>query len=287
MALADVNGDGKPDLLVANLCGDSTSTCAGTVAVLFGNGDGTFQPAASYGSGGESAYLVAVADVNGDGKPDLLVANAFASNSNTNGTVGVLLGKGDGTFQPAVAYGSGGVGAQSVAVADVNGDGKPDLLVTNQCVNSSNCAYSTVGVLLGNGDGTFQPAVAYGSGGADAPSVAVGDVNGDGKPDLLVANACAISNCTNGTVDVLLGNGDGTFQAAVTYGSGGSQASSVAMADVNHDGKPDLLVSNLCASNRSAPRQRRWNLPGDDCLLLGCVWQLFGGSGRCEWGWQA
>jgi len=123
VALADVNGDGKPDLLVANLCGDSTSTCAGTVAVLFGNGDGTFQPAASYGSGGESAYLVAVADVNGDGKPDLLVANAFASNSNTNGTVGVLLGKGDGTFQPAVAYGSGGVGAQSVAVADVNGDG--------------------------------------------------------------------------------------------------------------------------------------------------------------------
>ena len=84
-------------------------------------------------------------------------------------------------FAPAVVYGSGGDFAYSVAVADVNGDGKPDLIVANEQSNS-------VGVLLGNGDGTFQTAVTYGSGGDYPYSVAVADVNGDGKPDLLVAN---------------------------------------------------------------------------------------------------
>ena len=85
---------------------------------------------------------------------------------------------------------------------------------------------------MGNGDGTFQTVVTYGSGGSDAISVAVADVNGDGKPDLMVANECGDSKCaTSGTVGVLLGNGDGTFQTAVTYGSGGQRTASVAVAD--------------------------------------------------------
>ena len=135
-----------------------------------------------------------------------------------------------------------------MVVADVNGDGKPDLLVANQCADRG-CTNGTVGVLLGNGDGTFQTAVTYGSGGYGALSVAVADVNGDGKPDVVVANVCSNAYCeTNGTVGVLLGNGDGTFQTAVTYGSGG-YAHSVAVADVNGDGKPDLLVANGCTSN--------------------------------------
>ena len=88
--------------------------------------------------------------------------------------------------------------------------------------------------------------VTYDSGGYEAQSVAVADVNGDGKPDLVVANLCASSDCTNGgVVGVLLGNGDGTFQAAVSYGSGGQDAESVAVADVNGDGKPDLVVANV------------------------------------------
>ena len=128
----------------------------------------------------------------------------------------------------------------------MNGDGKPDLLVT-ECANSSDCADSLVGVLLGNGDGTFQAAVRYSSGGFAATSAAVGDVNGVGKPDLLVANWCADVNCTNSSLGVLLGNGDGTFQATVRYNSGGFAATSAAVGDVNGDGKPDLLVANGCA----------------------------------------
>ena len=104
-------------------------------------------------------------------------------------------------FAPAVAYSSGGYYPYSVAVADVNGDGKLDILVANSCASSSNCANGTVGVMLGNGDGTFQPAVIYGCGGT-CTSVALGDVNGDGKPDALV-------NAGSNTVGVLLGNGDG------------------------------------------------------------------------------
>jgi hypothetical protein len=152
-------------------------------------------------------------------------------------------------FAPSVAYDSGGRDASSVTVGDVNGDGKADLVVANACSPSKNCNGGTVAVLLGNGDGTFQGAVAYSSGGYDANWVAVGDVNGDGKPDLLVVNQCADNTCANGNVAVLLGNGDGTFQGAVAYGSGGDEARSVAVGDVNGDDKLDLLVANQCVDN--------------------------------------
>jgi hypothetical protein len=243
-AAGDVNGDGKPDLIVTNECASSTcETNGGSVSVLLGNGDGTFQPAVTYALGEAYAVSVAVGDVNGDGKPDLVVANNCASYNNcANGSVSVLLGNGDGTFQPAVSYASGGVDSFSVAVVDVNGDGKPDVVMANECGSSGNCASGSVSVLLGNGDGTFQPAVSYPSGGPYSLSVAVGDVNGDGKPDLVVANVSA-----SGSVSVLLGNGDGTFQPAVSYASGGSNSYSVAMGDVNSDGKPDIVVANECA----------------------------------------
>jgi FG-GAP-like repeat len=167
----------------------------------------------------------------------MLVAN--------DGGVGVLLGNGDGTFQSALAYGTGGSVVRSVAVGDVNGDGKPDLLVAHQNRYPKN---GTVGVLLGNGDGTFQPAVAYGSGGQSAHSVAVGDVNGDGKPDLVMANQSG-ANWDDRAVGVLLGNGDGTFQTAVVFGSGGHWPFSVTVGDLNADRKPDLVLANYGSSN--------------------------------------
>jgi hypothetical protein len=249
VAVADVNGDGKPDIVAANYCADSSCTTDGTVAVLLGNGDGTFQTAVTYGSGGNYATSVAVADVNGDGKPDIVVANQCNNNGNCSpvvSSVGVLLGNGDGSFQTAATYSSGGIDTVSVAVADVNGDGKPDIVVANACGTSFNCSTdSTVAVLLGNGDGTFQQPVNYDSGGFVADFVAVADVNGDGKPDLVVANHCPSETaCNNGLVGVLLGNGDGSFQTAVTYSSGDSGGYSVAVADVNGDGKPDIVVSN-------------------------------------------
>ena len=254
VAIADVNGDAKPDLVVTNWCGQSY--LSQQLDVLLGIGDGTFQPAVSYSSGGEVPESVVVADVNGDGKPDLLVANWWQSFQHTqNGSVGVLLGNGDGTFQPPVIYGSGGYGAASVAVADVNRDGKPDLVVAN-CEASPGGVCTSVGmghglaaVLLGNGDGSFQPAVTHDLSGLGAGSVVVADINHDGKPDLLVVS-CGSSSCTS-SVAVLLGNGYGTFQSVASYGSGGYGAASVAVADVNGDRKSDLLVATCANSSCS------------------------------------
>jgi len=166
-------------------------------------------------------------------------------------TVGVLLGKGDGTFQPAVTYDSGGLSAHSVVVADLNSDGRPDLMVENgQCCGVGR---GVLGVLLGNGDGTFQPVATYKSGaGGDGTSVAVADLNGDGKLDVVATDQCASLDCLNkGLVALLVGNGDGKLQAAQTYDSGGFLTNSLAVADINGDGKPDLVVANICADDSS------------------------------------
>ena len=230
VAVADLNGDGKPDIVVAN-CGSCYGPPeigqSGSVAVLLGNGDGTFQPAVAYGTGGTVPLFVAVADLNGDGKPDLVVVNRNSNN------IGVLLGNGDGTFQSAQLYASGEAPAW-VAIGDVNGDSIPDLVVAD--------GDGFLGVLLGNGDGSFQGPVFYATGGPASYGVALADVNGDGKLDALVATG----SDSKGAAGVLLGNGDGSFQPTVTYPvclSCASFSSAPVVADVNGDGWPDLVVA--------------------------------------------
>jgi hypothetical protein len=217
---ADLNGDGKLDLAVANQAADS-------VSILLGNGDGRFQSARSFSTGHLPIWVVA-GDFNGDGKMDLVVVNESCAGGPCNpGSVSVLLGNGDGTFQPHVDYPLN-LDPVALAIGDFNGDGKVDLAV----VNFGQGAGNTVSILLGNGDGTFRPHVDYVVAGSPI-AVETRDFNGDGKADLAVA---ALN-----TVSVLLGKGDGTFQARVDYPTG-SPSRSLTIGDFNGDGKSDLAV---------------------------------------------
>jgi hypothetical protein len=248
VAITDVNGDSYPDLVLGNSCqplGGEGCTSPGSVGVLLGNGDGTFRLGGNYLAGGDYGASFAVADVNGDGHPDVVVVGG-----QDTGFVSVLLGNADGSFQPAVSYTGLGSQSDSVATADFNGDGHPDIVVASFCPSAGLCDNGILAVLLGNGDGTFQAPVIYGSGGYGASSVAVADVNADGHPDLIVATSDPNGPGSSGPgqLGVLLGNGDGTFQAAESFPAGGGGSRWVAAADVNHDGNPDLLVANFCGT---------------------------------------
>jgi len=227
IAVGDFNGDGVLDLAVAN--GRSLAG-TGSIWVLLGNGDGTFQTAGRYGT--NFHWCVAIGDFNGDGVLDLAAVNGGAVPPFTGGNVWVLLGNGDGTFQPAGRFGDTSSHPVSVAVGDFDGDGVADLVVVNSL-------YENVSVFLGNGDGSFQAPRNFAAG-LTPSSVAVGDLNGDGILDLAVANY----SIPRGTVSVLLGNGDGTFQARHTF-IAGRYSNSVALGDFNQDGVPDLVVANI------------------------------------------
>src|SRR6266849_4756171 len=230
VAVGDFNGDGIVDLAVAGTgpgrmpSGGSTP---GVVTILLGKGDGTFQAARTTAVPGQP-LRVAVGDLDGDGIPDLVIP-IFNSNM-----VSVLLGKGDGNFQNPQTYLVDSY-CQAVAVGDFNGDSFLDAAVVGQVADGGNGMAS---ILLGKGDGTFPAARSYDAG--TYPNfVAVGDFNGDGHPNLAVADFDA----PNGTVSILLGTGDGNFRAAKAYAVGGAPGF-ITVADLNGDGALDLVVTN-------------------------------------------
>jgi len=161
--------------------------------------------------------------VNADGKLDLILAAQREDN------VYVMLGKGDGTFQPAAVFGAG-KSTHRIIAGDWNRDGKLDLATTGS---------EGASVLLGNGNGTFKPPVAYAAG-ESLEGILSGDWNGDGKLDLATITG---TGTALGTVHVLIGKGDGTFLPAQHYGAHHTGASTVLSVDLDHDGKLDLVMS--------------------------------------------
>jgi hypothetical protein len=217
--VADFNGDGKPDLLEQG---------NGTLLVYLGNGDGTFQPPVSTPSGAAISSF-ASADLNNDGRAD--VVGVYGS------TLLVYISKGDGTFYVGVPYGIPAItlGWLAVSIGDFNGDGKPDVVLAG---SPSTSDPGLILVFLGNGDGTLQ-APKSSAGAVYATHSGIGDFNNDGKLDLALSSDSPF--CTSSCVEIFLGNGDGTFHAPIT---GVPEYGPFASADVNNDGKLDLIFSS-------------------------------------------
>ncbi len=232
VAVADFNGDGKLDIAVADYGNPSTGDNGG-VSILLGNGDGTFQPAISVNAG-KNPIWIAVGEFNGNGRKDLVVSDFGDRQTGGNGSVEILLGNGDGTFQLPTTLNAGNE-PFPLAVGDFNGDGKLDFAVSDFS--------SGVYLFLGNGDGSFRAPVLI-SAGTNPVAIAAADLDGDGKLDLAVADMHDPSSVDNGGVSVLLGNGDGTFQAPVFYAVA-IYPTSLAIGDLNDDGKPDLAISSF------------------------------------------
>jgi hypothetical protein len=171
-AIADFDGNGILDVAIGDLVN-------GPILVKLGNGDGTFQPEVQYSARAGGPFIIIAADINLDGKPDLVTANRGSDN------ISVLLGRGDGTFKKAIVSSTGPMtNPYSIAVADFNLDGVPDLV-------TANFRSGTGTVLLGIGDGHFEPLIDAGltaTKGQISYGVAVGDFNGDGKPDFATTN---------------------------------------------------------------------------------------------------
>jgi hypothetical protein len=233
LAVADVNGDGFEDLVGADGAGPY-------VDVSLGNGDGTFQPPERFYTG-EPPKTLAIADFNGDGRPDIAVAIATSYN-----LLGILLGNGDGTFGSLTTVVSGGlgIGLDFALAADLDGDKKQDLVVVTADGDPYN---GTTMLLYGNGDGTFQAPEYYATGRVSVAGL-IADLNGDGLLDLAVVaeDGQGSQNAGAGTVTVLLGQGNRVFQGPSSYLMGGTEIPVVEAFNLrNLDGKLDLIALDV------------------------------------------
>jgi hypothetical protein len=230
VAVADFDGDGKPDLAVSNYGGT-------TVSILLNTGSGTFGAPRNFGAGPQP-WPMALGDLNGDGKPDLAVINSSGVSvlMNASGDAG------SPAFAPQVLYPVGYLPA-AVAIGDLNGDGKPDLVAGTAFLTKTDPTAGAASVLLNTGSGVFAPAVNYPVG-TYVEAVAAADLNGDGKLDL------AVSSYGVANIAVLLNADGGTFAPQVDYLTVGNPYCVVA-ADLNGDGTPDLAFANASTNKVS------------------------------------
>jgi FG-GAP-like repeat/FG-GAP repeat len=218
LVAGDFNNDGKQDIAILG----SGFLQTNPIYIFLGNGDGTFQPGKQTAWNSNTVPMfIAASDFNADGKLDLVV------NVNPNG-IAVMLGNGDGTVQSPVLYPTDELPDLGLTVADLNGDGIPDIIAAGNLID----------VFLGKGDGTFPTRVDY-DGGNFPLEVITGDFNADGKIDIA---ATAEGPGATGNIEILLGNGDGTFQPRVEIGDAAPTGGILAVGDLNQDGTSDLVV---------------------------------------------
>src|ERR1700685_2502557 len=236
IASGDFNGDGKVDYVVGNTY--AFGQTEGNISVFISIGDGTLKPGVNYGSALTKFQFqfVAVGDFNGDGNLDIAATDAL------NGGVQIFLGKGDGTFTLGSTYptDTGTYTTLGIVAADLNGDGKTDLAVVN---NSSTGTSGSVGILINDGKGGFNPVVNYSTGSTSATlatEITAADVNGDKNLDLIVPQYGGATPGT--TVLIFLGKGDGTFPTSKST-TVGYNPYNAAIGDINGDGKVDLAVT--------------------------------------------
>jgi FG-GAP-like repeat/PASTA domain/FG-GAP repeat len=222
VAAGDLNSDGNVDLAIAN-------GIVHTVSVLLNSGGGEFRPRVNYRTARRPQQVV-IGDLNGDRRLDLATGNR-------SDTVSVLMGRGDGSFAESVDYRAGS-GPRAIALGDLNGDRRPDLATAN-----TNFDVYTVSVLINRGNGSFRPKRDYRAG--NGPwSIAIGDVNGDGRRDIAAAIVGG-----NG-ISLFLNRSGGTFRARRDFRAG-QEPASVAIGDLNGDGRPELVTANARASSVS------------------------------------